>query len=408
MKTVKYIEYIFLSIIIAASLISRLYKINNPIADWHSWRQADTASVTRTFVSGGINLLYPKYHDISSIQTGIFNPKGYRFVEFPIYNAIHALLAKTRFPFTLEVWGRLVSVFSSLVTIFFVYLIGKKLLGVNGGLLTAFFFGLLPYNIYFSRVILPEPLALAFGVFAIWAFMKFVEAKNYLFLYISSLSFALGALTKPFVLFYMIPAAYLAVKTFGFKGILNSRKLLFNLLAAFDLAVIPFFLWRIWMNQFPQGIPFFTWAFNGDGIRFRPAFWKWIFVERIGHLILGSWGIVLLFFGFFKGKQKELFSLVFFLAMFLYISVFATANVRHDYYQAAIIPAVSLILARGFIYVWELARKNTLSIFVFLFALAMMFLGGLSMVKEFYNINHPEIILAGQEVDKLAPKDGLV
>jgi len=255
---------------------------------------------------------------------------------------------------------------------------------------------------------LPEPLALAFGVFAIWAFMKFVEAKNYLFLYISSLSFALGALTKPFVLFYMIPAAYLAVKTFGFKGILNSRKLLFNLLAAFDLAVIPFFLWRIWMNQFPQGIPFFTWAFNGDGIRFRPAFWKWIFVERIGHLILGSWGIVLLFFGFFKGKQKELFSLVFFLAMFLYISVFATANVRHDYYQAAIIPAVSLILARGFIYVWELARKNTLSIFVFLFALAMMFLGGLSMVKEFYNINHPEIILAGQEVDKLAPKDALV
>ena len=27
----------------------RLYKITSPIADWHSWRQADTASVTRNF-----------------------------------------------------------------------------------------------------------------------------------------------------------------------------------------------------------------------------------------------------------------------------------------------------------------------------------------------------------------------
>ena len=85
-------ETVILSIIIILSLITRLYKVNNPVADWHSWRQADTASVTRIYVKEGIKLFYPRYHDVSSIQTGIYNPKGYRFVEFPLFNAIHAIL----------------------------------------------------------------------------------------------------------------------------------------------------------------------------------------------------------------------------------------------------------------------------------------------------------------------------
>ena len=71
----KYIEYIILTLLLIFGLLVRLYKIGNPIADWHSWRQADTASVTRSYVNLGLNLLYPKYQDISKIQTGYFNKK---------------------------------------------------------------------------------------------------------------------------------------------------------------------------------------------------------------------------------------------------------------------------------------------------------------------------------------------
>ena len=60
-------EYIILTIIIIIAFVARLYRINNPIADWHSWRQADTSAVTRRYVSEGVNLLYPKYDDLSSI-----------------------------------------------------------------------------------------------------------------------------------------------------------------------------------------------------------------------------------------------------------------------------------------------------------------------------------------------------
>ncbi len=35
---------LILAAIIILGLALRLYKIDNPIADWHSWRQADTTS----------------------------------------------------------------------------------------------------------------------------------------------------------------------------------------------------------------------------------------------------------------------------------------------------------------------------------------------------------------------------
>src|SRR3989344_3101326 len=106
-------EYIILSIILLLALISRLYKINSPIADWHSFRQADTVSVSRIYSEEGVNLLYPRYYDVSTTQSGLFNPKGYRFVEFPIYNFISVILGRIFPMLSLEVWGRLVSIFSA-------------------------------------------------------------------------------------------------------------------------------------------------------------------------------------------------------------------------------------------------------------------------------------------------------
>ena len=72
----------WLALILCIALGLRLYKINTPLADWHSWRQVDTAAVARNFAEGDFNLLYPKYDDLSSVQTGKYNPQGYRFVSF--------------------------------------------------------------------------------------------------------------------------------------------------------------------------------------------------------------------------------------------------------------------------------------------------------------------------------------
>lgn len=407
-KNIKNIEYLILSLILILGFVVRLYKINSPLADWHSWRQADTASVTRTYLERGLNLLYPRYHDVSSIQTGYFNPQGYRFVELPIYNVIHFFLYKAYPKLTLEVWGRLLSVFSALVSSFFLFLIGRKFTGKWGGLLTAFFFCVIPYNIYFTRVILPEPLGQTFALVSLWLFIKFIDTEKDSLLYLSGLIFALSLLIKPFTYFYAFPAIYLVSKKYGIKNILQTPKLLIKFLIYSDLLLVPLLLWRGWIGRHPEGIPFFTWAFNGDLIRFRPAFWRWIFGERIGRLILGIWGLIPFVLGAVF-KKKNYFNLVFMAGALSYVFLVATASVRHDYYQIFIIPPVSLLLAEGSLYLWNQAVFNKwLSRPILVFSILMMIGMGAYQVKEYYKINHPEIIVAGQAVDKLTPKDALV
>lgn len=406
--TIKNIEYILLSLMILIGFFVRLYKIGNPIADWHSFRQADTASVARLYLENGINLLYPKYYDLSSTQSRMLNPEGYRFVEFPLYNAIHALLAGSFGFLSFEVWGRLVSIIFAMLSGILVFLLGVKFIGKWGGVVSAFFFIFLPFNIYFTRVILPEPTAIFFGLLAVYFFTVFIDREKDFFLYLSGLALALGILIKPFIIFYSVPLVYLLLRKYGIKKIFRNPKLLIKLLIFIDIIAIPILIWRAWISKFPAGIPGWAWMFNGDGIRFKPAFWRWIFGERLTKLILGFWGLIPFVFGLLKPK-KNLFIHFFLFGMLLYVSIFATVNVRHDYYQTIAIPAISLALASGLIYLWNspgFASRSTKLLAIF--SIFIMFASGVGEIKEFYKINHPEILDAGAAVDRLTPKDSIV
>ncbi len=409
-------EYLLLSLVILLGFFVRLYRIGNPIADWHSWRQADTASVTRIYAEKGINLLKPKYHDISSIQTGKSNLEGFRMVEFPIYNAIGAVLSTTFQSVGLEVWSRLLTIFSALTTAFFLYLLGKKYLGGAGGILAAFFYLFIPFNIYFTRVILPDPMGVMFGVIALWLFTKFIDTGKDLPLYLSGLFFALMLLIKPYLGFYLVPAAYLAVDKFGLKGIFKDKKILLKMVAFLGISFIPFLLWRAWEAQFPEGIPFYTWAFNGNHIRFKPSFWYWIFGERLGHLILGSLGLIPFTFGILNNRnftQHQAggagFIHWFLAGALIYVILVANANTMHDYYQILVIPAISLTLGAGSIYLWtQNVFNKTLCRIILIFSVGIMLITGWNQISGNYNINHPEIIEAGREVDRITPKDAIV
>ena len=400
-KERRLLDFITLGVILMGGFLVRLYKIDNPVADWHSWRQADTASVTRVYLQEGLNLLYPKYHDVSSIQTGLTNLEGYRMVEFPLFNFFHYLFFNLLPQISFEIWGRLVSIFSSLISAFFLFLLGKRFIGKSGGLLSAFFYLFIPYNVYFTRVILPEPLSVSLGVAAVWFFVVYIDKEKLSSLFASGFLFALSILVKPYSVFYAIPLVLLVFNKYkNIQGIVKGKWPLIYL----DIVLVPFFLWRAWINQFPQGIPHFTWVFNGDHIRFRPAFWRWIFGERIGILILGASGVALFVEGLVKSKN---FLKLFFLGNIIYLTIIATANVRHDYYQIFIIPAIALILAQGFLSYWE-NKKSYLSKFIAVFLVFIMFIVGLDRIKEFYKINHPEIIEAGKVLDRLAPKSSKI
>src|SRR3989344_9561769 len=168
-------ELLMLSIILLGACIVRLYRFDNPIADWHSWRQADTSAVSRNFVKNGFDILHPHFDDLSNVASGKDNPHGYRFVEFPLYNLAQAGMFVFFGIFTIEEWGRIVTIISSLLTIIFLYKIVSKYSTKNAGLLTAFFYAFLPFNIYYGRVILPDPSMIMAILGGFYFFDRWIE-----------------------------------------------------------------------------------------------------------------------------------------------------------------------------------------------------------------------------------------
>jgi len=414
---------LIVTILLIVGLLVRLYKINSPIADWHSWRQADTAAVARNFIASGYNALYPKFDDLSSLPSGKENPNGYRFVEFPIFNFFHAgfyqgldslgILGKLRLSF--EAVGRLTTVISSLAAAAFLYLIVKDFLGFGAAVLAMFFYLFLPFNIYYSRTVLPEQLMIAFALISMWIFLKCKMQKSKikmtiqnLKLFLSILFASLAILVKPYALFILFPT-WLTV--FGGEWLKaedkKTRKRIFLSFIFYLLNSIFLFLcWRLWMSRFPEGIPASGWLFNFSNIRLRPAWWRWLFSERLGKLILGDWGLILLAFGVagrVKSFKKEAVFYGWLLGIFVYFVVFAGGNITHDYYQVLVIPVLSVFLAKGVIFLLRTSDKYfyfpiryllLASSFVFTFAFSWY------QIKEYYKINHPEIIEAGKFIDE--------
>ncbi len=400
-------EIAFILFILTIGLRVRLYKINNPIADWHSWRQADTAAVSRNYLKSGIDLLHPKFDDISDIPSGKDNPEGYRFVEFPISNALHAILAKLFSKSSFELIGRLLSVSYSLISIVLLYYLVKLHIDQKTAILATTIFTLLPFNIYYSRVILTEPLLITSSLAFLLFFSKWIKAPGKVNFSTALISLALLLLLKAYMAVFAFPALYLAYQKFG-STFYKRKEIIFFFLFSF----LPFLLWFIWARQFPEGIPHFKWAFNGDNIRFRPSFFYWIFSIRFGTLILGIWGVALFVRGLITGlRQKMNFFLFWLLGIFVYVSIIATANVRHDYYQAIASSIFAIYVAIGFLNLW---KEEGIAKVIPIFCLAMMFLTGWQNIKGYYQINHPEIILAGQFVNThlplsakvIAPYDG--
>src|SRR6185503_10781007 len=145
-----YVIYIILFLIFIFACAVRLYHFNAPIADWMSWRQADTAAVTRNFVKEGFTPLYPKFDALNSLNEGsVPNPHRYFFAEFPFYNILSYEGFTTFGHFTVEEWGRLVTIFFSSLTVIILYFLVSHFSSRRIALFAAVIYAFLPYNIYY-------------------------------------------------------------------------------------------------------------------------------------------------------------------------------------------------------------------------------------------------------------------
>ncbi|MBT4124733.1 MAG: phospholipid carrier-dependent glycosyltransferase [Candidatus Pacebacteria bacterium] len=400
------------------AFIPRLYRITNPVADWHAFRQADTASVTREYVKNGIDILHPHYHDLSNIQSGQDNLEGFRMVEFPFINVLIAGILRLVPILPLVATSRIFSVFASLGTLVFLYkFVYLSTKDINLAFLSGLFFALIPYSIYYSRVILPEPFFLFFSMGSIFFLSKAVKNKNKFYknksFWISAVFLSASFLLKPFVAFLAPLYLLIILQNIGWKKLFHWSWIIYAV-----ISLLPFLLWRDWILQFPSGIPASDWLFNSNLIRFRPAWFRWLFYERFTKLILGYTGIILATVGLFNNKYKTKKSFKNILwawgfGLLAYLSIIATGNVQHDYYQVIFVPFFSILLGVGLQTLWKKTTtlKNNLQklaqIFIILITVSSLLLAWKN-VSGYFNVNHWEYVETGERIDKLLPKDAKV
>lgn len=404
MALTKKIIPLLLVIILGLGFILRLYKVSNPVADWHSWRQADTSAVTRNFVKHGINLLYPQYDDYSDVSgSGKYNPNGYRFVEFPVFNLFHLFTFKMLPFLTLEEAGRITSAIAATISALCLFFLSRRHANQWIGIMSAFFYVTIPFNIYFTRVILPDPLMVTLFLITLNMYDLYSQNRSAKYLLATCVFGALAVLVKPVALFFLLPITILQFKKYRF-GILKAKEFYIIHLSF----LLPFGLWRLWSYRHPEGIPASKWLLNGNGIRYKPAFLQWIFGTRIGILILAKWGVWPFMAGLVSAAP---YGLTMALGAVLYLITFATGNVQHDYYQIPIIPAISMLLAMGVAKIWQPEATLLRTLFkraALIVCVMFMLAFGWYDTRGLYQINNGPIVTAGIAVDKIVPADAVV
>lgn len=410
LKKLPKLNHLLIALILLVGIFLRTYKIHEALGDWHSWRQADTASVAREYVKAGkIDLFHPQFHDLSSIPSGLNNPNGWRMVEFPLRDGLHAWIA-LNFPSLgfLEI-GRGLSILFSALTIYLIYLIVLNISGVTAALSAAFIYAVLPYNIYYGRVILPEPMLVMFTTLTFYLYVKYLDSGKWQYWLATLLSLSLALLLKPTALIVLLPM----VGYFFASNHKNLQQFSLSLLLPL-IAVVPYYFWRRHIAQYAPGIPASSWLFNSNGIRFKGAWFRWLFGERIGKMILGYFGLIPLGFGLVKLGETKKETLVyggFLVGVLTYLSVIATGNVQHDYYQIQIMPTIAIFAGLGISYMISLKKSFFGKLVISAWVLAIIALAtALSWyeLKGFFWVNNRAMVEAGEYVDKHTPADALV
>jgi len=404
----KKLYVLFVVLIAVLTIAVRLYRINEPVADWHSFRQTDTASVAQLYVANGVDLLHPRYHDLSNIQSGKDNPNGWRMVEFPLYQAVAASIARNYPSVSVDIWLRMVTILSAAGTAVILMMLVGSVSTPLVAILTGLTYAILPYGIFYGRTILPETFAVFWGMLSIYLCFRASDSTkgNWWVMTASAIAGALAVLVKPTAGFLLLPVPYFILRAYGI-----SMGSILRLIFYAVICLVPLYEWRLWIVQFPEGIPVFDWLLNKGNIRFKGAWFQWLFAKRLAELILGYWGLLPFGLGLLaRGTKKEgwLYPIMG-AGGLLYLTVFAAGNVQHDYYQIILLPIVCIYVAKGLAFLLTekifhpIARYSLLTVSV-LFMLAFSWY----TMRTFYWINRPEIITAGIEADRILPKDAKV
>ncbi|MDR3602201.1 MAG: glycosyltransferase family 39 protein [Desulfosporosinus sp.] len=326
------IRRVLLFLILLVALGVRLRGITNPLLDDQAWRQADTASIAAHMLG--------HLTDIPSVFLPQLNYDGITpqrvELEFPF---LPYLLACTWTLFGwADIWGRLWSVVLSLITVGGIYELGRKMFTERAGLMAAAIYALMPLAIYYGRVVMPEPMAQAWSIWALVMIWRWRTTQEESGVWKAGVLMA-GAILAKLPQLMLFPVALML----GFWPL--NRERVAKLVGYSMIVLMPPMVYYLWVHfKVAASSQFVTGILTGQVVTASTLDWKLLsktirrgFTDSI--LLLSGVGLCRLIF-FRSPVRMALLAWVGIVV--LYIGV-VCAHIPLDYYLVPVLPLAALL-----------------------------------------------------------------
>jgi len=326
-------RWAIIAAIFAAAFGVRLYRIDQPLLDFHPTRQYRTAILARVYYYQGVESIGQwkrQLHAAYKSRIPLLEPPIGELVAASLYRIAGAEY----------LWlPRIVSCVYWLVGGIFLYLIGCRLISPNAAFFSILFYLFWPYNIFIGRSIQPEAMMVMLYLLSIFLILRYYDRPTVTRLIPAAVAAGCAILIKPYIIF-PIYAAFISLGIFkqGIAGFVTSPKSM--------LFVI--------IGLLPGGV-YYGHSFLASGLlgrrsqmQFVPSllltgqFWKgWL------TMIGGTTGILAFIvaitgtFSCRKGLARAFLGGLW-AGCFIFGLVFNYAIHTHDYYQVPMIPIVSV------------------------------------------------------------------
>lgn len=329
--------------ILLLTFLARLYHFDFPVIGWHSWRQSDTAAIAKNFFLNGFHILYPQIDWAG-------NTPGYVESEFHIYPFIVSLLYSV-FGIN-DMVGRLLSITCSVITVYFLYLIARRVIDERTALWSSFIYAIIPLNIYYGRAFMPESMMLMCSAGGIYFFLKWYDDNKLVNLFLSSVLICLAVLIKLPGFYLGLPLVYLAFKKYKYGFLLKPSLWIYAAVIFIPVALWYYHAHQLFLNG---GASFDIWNAGESkwamfGLLLEPKLYHDIFLQSIAERHLTYPGFIICVWGLFLKRKYELERIIDFwlIAVIIYVLIAAQANRVHEYYQLPIILPLSIFAGKVF------------------------------------------------------------
>lgn len=326
-------RWVIIAAIFAAAFAVRLYRIDQPLLDFHPTRQYRTAILARVYYYQGVESIgqwKKQLHVAYKNRIPLLEPPVGELVAASLYRIAGAEY----------LWlPRIASCAYWLVGGIFLYLIACRLISPNAAFFSILFYLFWPYNIFIGKSIQPEAMMVMLYLCSVFLMLRYYDHPTVTRLIPAAVAAGCAILIKPYIIF-PIYAAFISLGIFkqGVAGfVMSPKSMLFVIVSLLPGGVY-------------YGHSFLASEYLGrrSGVQFAPSllltgrFWKgWLTMIGRTTGILGLIAAIIGTFSCRKGLARVLLAGLW-AGYIVFGLIFNNAIHTHDYYQVPLIPIVAL------------------------------------------------------------------